>query len=328
MAAKKAKKTYTQKWREYNAAQTNEKFKFLRLLHELCQGVIEPAQCLGRPRQRLSDILFCMALKVYTKFPTRRSIPDLKLAFDNGFISRVPGYNTISTYSAKRKLTRYLEQLITESSLPLRIVETDFALDSSGFSTSNFGRYVDLRFGKADVIDRRKWVKVHLMCGVTTHIVTAAQVSKPSAGDSPYFKPLVQATNQNFDIREVSADKAYSSLANLRIVADKQATPYIPFKINAKAEHRSKDPLWTRMYHFYAYNEEWFKRHYHKRSNVETTFSMIKEKFGTRLMSKKEVAQVNEVLCKVLCHNICVVIQSMYELGIEPVFWGDQKKAS
>lgn len=45
-------------------------------------------------------------------------------------------------------------------------------------------------------------------------------------------------------------------------------------------------------------------------------------------MSKKEVAQVNEVLCKVLCDNICVVIQSMYELGIEPVFWGDQKKAS
>jgi transposase len=82
------------------------------------------------------------------------------------------------------------------------------------------------------------------------------------------------------------------------------------------------------MYHFYAYNEAWFKRHYHKRSNVETTFSMIKEKFGTRLMSMKEVAQVNEVLCKVLCHNICVVIQSMYELGIEPVFWGDQKKAS
>ena len=115
MAAKKAKKTYTQKWREYNAAQTNEKFKFLRLLHELCQGVIEPAQCFGRPRQRLGDMLFCMALKVYTKFPTRRSIPDLKLAYDNGFISRVPGYNTISTYSAQRKLTRYLEQMITES---------------------------------------------------------------------------------------------------------------------------------------------------------------------------------------------------------------------
>jgi len=29
----------------------------------------------------------------------------------------------------------------------------------------------------------------------------------------------------------------------------------------------------------------------------------------------------NEVLCKILCHNICCVIQAMYELGIEPTFW-------
>ena len=61
--------------------------------------------------------------------------------------------------------------------------------------------------------------------------------------------------------------------------------------------------------------------HYHKRSNVESTFMMIKAKFGDSLRSKIERAQVNEALCKVLCHNICVVIQSMYELGIDPVFW-------
>jgi transposase len=62
-------------------------------------------------------------------------------------------------------------------------------------------------------------------------------------------------------------------------------------------------------------------QHYHKRSNVETTFSMIKAKFGDRVRSKTWQAQVNEALLKVLCHNICVVIQSVYELGIEPAFW-------
>jgi transposase len=61
--------------------------------------------------------------------------------------------------------------------------------------------------------------------------------------------------------------------------------------------------------------------HYHKRSNVEMTFSMIKAKFGERLRSKSVVAQTNEVLCKVLCHNLCCVIQSIYELGVEPTFW-------
>ena len=49
---------------------------------------------------------------------------------------------------------------------------------------------------------------------------------------------------------------------------------------------------------------------------------MIKSKFGDAVRSKTEVAQVNEVLLKVLCHNICVVIQEMFELGIEPSFFG------
>jgi len=42
--------------------------------------------------------------------------------------------------------------------------------------------------------------------------------------------------------------------------------------------------------------------------------------------SKSDPAMVNEVLCKFLCHNICVVHQSHVELGIEPVFWGDAPK--
>jgi hypothetical protein len=32
----------------------------------------------------------------------------------------------------------------------------------------------------------------------------------------------------------------------------------------------------------------------------------------------------NEVLCKILCHNICCVIGSMYKLGIKPKF-GDEE---
>jgi len=64
-------------------------------------------------------------------------------------------------------------------------------------------------------------------------------------------------------------------------------------------------------------------QHYHKRSNVESTFSMIKAKFGGSLRSKARTAQYNEALCEILCHNICVVTQPMYELGIEPTFWAE-----
>ena len=68
------------------------------------------------------------------------------------------------------------------------------------------------------------------------------------------------------------------------------------------------------MYHYFAFNRREFLAHYHKRSNVETTFSIIKGKFGASLRSKSDTGQVNEVLCKVLCHNVCVLVQAMHEL--------------
>ena len=73
------------------------------------------------------------------------------------------------------------------------------------------------------------------------------------------------------------------------------------------------------MFHYFMYRKESFLEHYHQRSNVESTFSMMKRKFGDGLRSKTDVAMVNETLCKV-CHNIVVLIHEMYELGIDPVF--------
>jgi len=60
--------------------------------------------------------------------------------------------------------------------------------------------------------------------------------------------------------------------------------------------------------------------HYHKRSNVESTFVSIKRKLGDTLKSKNSTSQINELLCKIIAYNITVLIQEMYELGIEPNF--------
>jgi hypothetical protein len=72
---------------------------------------------------------------------------------------------------------------------------------------------------------------------------------------------------------------------------------------------------------FFRDHQDEFYRQYHQRSNVETTFSMIKAKFGGYVRSKTPTAQVNEVLCKVLAHNLCCLVQSFFEFGIEPGFW-------
>ena len=212
-----------------------------------------------------------------------------------------------------------LKNLIEISSLPLIPIESRFAADASGFSTSVYDRWHDHKWGQKKA--HAKYMKAHIVCGVITNIVTAVEVTDADSHDSPYLASLMEATARHFNMREVSADKGYLSRGNLHLIQEYGAEPLIPFKSNSKAEHSDgPDSLWTRCYLYYTLHKEEFKPRYHKRSNVETTFSMIKAKFGADLASKKEEALVNEVLVKVLCHNICVLVQSFYKLGVTSDF--------
>jgi transposase len=310
------KPTYPQEWPAYNAAQTNEKDKFLSLLHDLCSGIPQPRATRGRPKIPLADALFAACFKVYSTFSGRRFMSDLRDAHEKECIWAVPHYNSIFNYLENPILTPILRGLIIESSLPLKVVEADFAVDSSGFTTSRFIRWFDHKYGV--VRQQHEWVKVHLMCGVKTNVVTAVEIREKDASDTKLLPDLVNATAAHFDMREVSADKGYSSVNNTNVIASHGATPYIAFK---SIHSGAAGGLWEKMFHYFAFNRQEFLGHYHKRSNVESTFSMIKAKFRDHVRSKTDVAMQNEVLCKILCHNICCVIQAMYELGLEPTFW-------
>ena len=76
------KKTYKQEWPAYNAAQVNEKSEFQKLLHELCKGIGEPSQKIGRPRLPFEDMIFAAAFKVYSTVSGRRFMSDLRDAYD------------------------------------------------------------------------------------------------------------------------------------------------------------------------------------------------------------------------------------------------------
>ncbi len=313
------KVTYTQDWPAYNAAQVNEQERFTHLLRDLCDGIPQPPQSKGRPRLPLNDVVFGMVSKVYSTMSGRRHMTDLRDAQGRGFVMKAPHYNSTFRYLDNPALTPILKGLIEQSAMPLKAIESDFAVDSSGFTTSVYDRWFDHKYGK--VRSEHKWVKAHMMCGVKTKVITSVEVTPTETADAPQFPGLVGATAQNFGIREVSGDKAYSSRRNLHAVEAAGGTAYIPFKSNTNGVGKSFDGLWNTMWGYYTYNRARFLEHYHKRSNAETAFSMVKAKFGTKVRSKSPTAQVNEVLCKFLAHNICVLIQSMYELGVQPEFW-------
>jgi transposase len=320
---KTVKKTYPQNWPAYNAAQTHEKERFLDLLRDLCGGVEEQDRPKnGRPRLPIQDALFAACFKVYSTVSGRRFMSDLRDAQAKGYIAKTPHFNSIFNSLENPDVTPILRAMITETSLPLKAVEVDFAADSSGFTTSRFIRWHDHKYGV--VRQQHEWVKVHLMCGVRTNIVTAVEIRDKDASDTKLLPELVDATAKNFRLNEVSADKGYGSIKNYKAIQRHSATPYIAFK----SIHTGRtEGLWQRMYHFYQFHRVDFLSHYHKRSNVESTFSMIKAKFRDHVRSKTDVAMVNEVLCKIICHNICCLIQESHELGIDTAFWAEVSPA-
>ena len=311
--------TYGQDWTAYNQAQTNEKVMFQKLLHDLCANIVEPPQPEnGRPTLSYRDMLFSIIFKVYSTVSGRRFMCDLNDAKERGYITKACHFNSIFNYLEMENLTSVLQEMIRASSLPLKAVETDFAVDSSGFTTSQYNRWFDEKYGREKTAN--VWLKAHLMAGVKTHIVTSVEITGKDVNDSPMLPGLVAKTAENFFMNEVSADKGYSGLPNHEAIAKTGATPFIAFKTNTTG---AVGGMFEKMFFFYQYKREEFLAHYHKRSNVESVFSMIKAKFSTRLRSKGDTAQVNEALCKVLCHNICVLIQSIFELGIAPTFCGE-----
>jgi len=309
--------TYTQNWSAYNKAQTNEKLIFLKLLKDLCLNVEQPTYKFGRPTLPFSDMLFGSIMKVYTGFSLRRFMSDMQIAREMGLVEIVPSYSTISNFMNREEIKPILDELIKTSALPLKEIETDFAIDSSGFSTSRFARWFDYKWGKERKY--KVWLKAHINSGVKTNIITAVNITEGHSSDSKELKSLIEQTAKNFNMVEVSADKAYCGKKNFQFIEETGAVPFIPFKKNVTGK-RGGCAIWKKMYHFFMYKNDEFMQHYNKRSNVETCFHMIKSKFGDSIRSKKMTSQVNELLIKVLCHNIVCVIHEVCELGIKAEF--------
>lgn len=303
-------------WKEYNLAQMNEIGRFDELVRELVTIIPEEKQTMGRPRLDIRDQYFCAIQKVYSQLSSRRSQTLLYRAEDNDHIEHAPHFNAVSKFLNREDVTPTLMHLIRMSAAPLADIEKDFAIDSSGFRTTTYSSWCEEKHGKSK---QNIWLKAHICTGVTSNIITDVRVTGGHSADTKEFKGLVEGTRETFDIREVSADKGYLSHEHYQFVSDIGAQAYIAFKENTKSSARGC-PAWIKAFHHFHGNKEDFLKHYHKRSNVETTFMAIKRKFGETLKSKNKTAQVNELLCKILAYNITVLINCMYTRNVVPEF--------
>ncbi len=313
-------------WTSLTNAQTNEYEMFNEVLLELLDLiVVEHKQKTGRPSADIKDVLYCMLTKTYRMISSRRLSSDLKTAEQLGHISKAPTYSSLMYYFNDKRLKPILTELIELSATPIASLdESQFAADASGFSVSKFGRWYDWKFRKES--EKRLYRKLHLACGTMTNIITSVTLTNQYSGDAPELKTLVKRTALSFNIKEFSADRAYISRGNLEAIRDAGALPVIPFKSNTRPHGGKNGLLWRKLYVYFKDNPQEFFEKYHRRSNVESVFFMLKQKFGDSLMTKNLMANYNEILCKVLAHNICILIRCFFEFGLTERFSTENPK--
>ena len=303
-------------WQRYNRSQTQEKTIFIRLLKELTECLPNRYRGFGENRRciNLAHIIFCLCVKNYVIKSARRTIAELETYKNLKYIDKVPHFNTLLIYLRDPRLRPILEDLIRFSALPLKDIENKFCCDATGFGISVLNdRWSQIRqkFNK-----HHKYYKAHICFGVFTNIVTSCKITEGTSHDAPHLPELVNETAKNFRMIECSADKGYLSRENLKVIWDNGCLPLIPFKDMNKGK-RGHGIVWNSMYKFFKENREEFMKKYHLRSNAESGMFMIKQRFGDLSMMKHDVSVKNDVLVKILCHNLCVLAQEICLLDLD-----------
>ncbi|WP_338094778.1 transposase [Methanorbis furvi] len=317
-------------WARYNEAEVREHQHVIKvLLPELCKVGAErmgdssiDAEYIpqktgrGRPKLKNEDILYCAILKVYSNRASRYSAGLMEMVENMSIINRAPHFNAISKFLNREDVTVHLRDMLRLSALPLSPLETKFAIDSSGFRTTAYNSWMP---EKHRVKVKNVWLKAHIASGVLTNIITDAKITDGNASDVLEFRELLGNTMEIFDAAEVYADKGYIARYNLQFAEDRDIAAFIPFRKSDRSLARGS-PAWYHAHQRFTENPEEFYSHYHLRSNVETTFSCIKEKLGETLKSKNKCAQINELYCKLIAYNLTVVNKAMLMYEVQPDF--------
>ncbi len=295
----------------YNKVQDTEFLNFFEFVRHLTNYV-----CKGK---KMKSIVCC--LLVWHKFPnlsTRRARGFLLLLRKFGIISmNIPCFKTMSNYRENNSLQIILDRLIEESSKPLSVIEHDFATDATGIKTKLFSSWYSLRCKKK--IKKRDHLTIHITTGVKSNIITALNVETKSGKDNEIFREHVDKTSENFKVNEFSGDGRYWCKENCKKVVEVGAKPYFKVWKNWAGKSRGCMP-WKLMNLEFKNNPEEYGKHYHKRSNVESTNMSKKMLHGSVVYSRLASARINEETLRWVNHNINVLNRAKHEWKITPKF--------
>ena len=141
----------------------------------------------GLPSRPLESLLNeCVELGCLRNVPMCLSSggADANAGLAQGLV-RIPQFDTVCQFLRSEWLTPLLLESVTATAHPLRVMEREFAVDGTGWSTRWNERWLDHRLSTES--DRQQWNKLHLVVGCKTNVVARAAVSPGSHHTTPIF---------------------------------------------------------------------------------------------------------------------------------------------
>ncbi len=269
--------------------------------------------------KKMRNIVVCLI--IWHKFPnlsSRRAKGFLEFLVKFKVINvKILCFKTLCNYRENPLISNLLDELVIESSKPLKEIEHDFATDATGIRTKLFSTWYSLRCKKE--IKKRDHLTIHITTGVKSNIVTALNVEMKSGKDNQIFREHVDKISENFKVNEFSGDGKYWCKENCRKIVEAGAKPYFKVWKNWSGKSRECMP-WKLMNLESKNNPEEYGKHYHKRSNVESTNMSKKMLHGDKVYSKSDSARVNEETLRWINHNINVLNRAKHQWNIIPKF--------
>ena len=294
----------------YNKVQESEFLNFFEFVRYLTNYVCK--------ERKMKSMIQC--LLIWRKFPNlsvRRARWFLLLLRKFNIISvNIPCFKTLSNYNENNSLQIILDKLIEKSSKPLSIIEHDFATDSTGIRTKLFSTWFSLRCKKR--IRRRDHLTAHTTIGVKSGTITTLNIEIKPGKDNKIFREHVDKTSENFKVNEWSGDGMYWCKKNCKKVSEKGGKPYFKCKSSWNGK-QDGFPSWKEMNKDFVENKEDYDKHYHKRSNVESTNHSKKALHGNSVYSRLPSDRINEETLRWINYNINVLNRAKYEWDINPL---------
>lgn len=197
-------------------------------------------------------------------------------------------------------------------------------LDSSGIRTDKRSTWFCLRIKKE--ISKRDCDKLHLAVCSDLLLILNWRITAWRKHDSPFFKVLLMPFKF---LGIVLADKGYLSRANFQLCMNKGGCAFIPFKKGKKkgsTDSPKSHPAWKFAFNLWKKCNDIYMSIYHRRSHIESVFSVIKKRFGDKVSCKSASMRRKEIALRLISYNLRILVHYQYSIENNLPLWVRVKK--